>query len=108
MSSAAVNRGEAAVAETIKGVAEFFDIARSRNPACPDTVGLHRLADSMDGSSEITRAELAECRRCVDALRKYASGVPMAEMVDIERIARIRFALEDAEESGIPRHFNNA
>lgn len=98
MSSVVVNRGEEAVAEALKGRAETFDIARGRSPSCPDTGALHRFADQLNGSGQMTLADVADCRRCVEALRQYAAVLPAAKMGDLVHTASIKFGMEDADE----------
>jgi hypothetical protein len=98
LSNSVVTRGERGLSLVVKGLAETFDIARGRDAECPDSEPLHRFADRLDGNSQISPHDIADCRRCVAALRKYAGSLPTSEMTDIVKTASIKFALEDGED----------
>jgi len=42
----------------------------------------------------MTLADVTDCRRCVEALRRYAAGLPAPELADLVRTASIKFAME--------------
>ncbi|WP_276268935.1 hypothetical protein [Cupriavidus basilensis] len=78
----------------IQGMAEMFDIARLRDPTCPRTELLHRLAELLEQDGLLTPADIAGCHQCLAALRAYAASLPHQEMSDIVRTAQIKFRLD--------------
>ncbi|MDF3839871.1 hypothetical protein P3W85_44105 [Cupriavidus basilensis] len=82
----------------IQGTAEMFDIARLRDPACPGTESLHRLAEALEHRGLLKSIDIVSCRQCLEALRAYAASLPHLEMSDIVRTAQIKFTLDALSE----------
>jgi len=81
------------VVDTLEVCAEFFDIARKRDPSCPETGPLHRLTQALRGGA-VNDVDLDAAIDCVAALRAYSTTQPANALADVARTMEIKCRLE--------------
>ncbi|MCY1549204.1 hypothetical protein D9M68_853620 [compost metagenome] len=81
--------------DSVRGLAETYDIARLRGPACPGTEALHRFADKVEREEALTVDDIQACRSSLTELRRFTANMPISQMTDLVNTAVMKFSLDE-------------
>ncbi|UBM09538.1 hypothetical protein [Cupriavidus metallidurans] len=81
--------------ESIRGVAETYDIARIRAAECPSTQAVHQFVDKVERGEALTSEDLLACRQSVLALRHFTARLSRAAFEDLARTALLKFSMDE-------------
>lgn len=76
--------------------AEMFDIARSRDPSCPDNTPLHTLVRVLE-TGEVDEVQVDMAVACLASLRAYAASQPVDALIDVAKTLEIKFRMDVLE-----------
>lgn len=82
------------VVDYVRTYAQFFAIARSRDPACPDPAPLHAVAHEL-AAGQIDSVTVDAALACCMALRTYAGSKPPGEMRDVAYTVEIKLRMAE-------------
>ncbi|MCY1225763.1 hypothetical protein D3C72_1657440 [compost metagenome] len=84
------------VAESVTGLADVFDIAKSRDESCPSPAPLRLFAQKIRSELSVGQQDIRDCRACLADLRRYTSGLPTNVFLDVMQTAMLKFALDES------------
>jgi len=81
--------------DSIRGLAETFDIARMRAADCPPTDAVHQFVDKVERGEALTSDDIRACRKGVIALRSYTAQLSSAAVAGITQTAFLKFSMDE-------------
>jgi hypothetical protein len=81
----------------VNAYAEIFEIARSRDLACPEPLPLRHLARQLRaGETDVQCVQAAI--DCLASLRVYVARQPLSDIMDVATTAEIKFRLDGSDD----------